>query len=264
MIRTAALAVAACLCGLPAAAVTVTVEFEATVDRIPFVPLARRASAKLIFVPPPLEPVGPFLGDVVSGRVSFDLDGMDRVQNVSGSAPIAGSDPKLESATVSPVERIEGCKGPSCFTIAPEPKPLVPVAATKARGTLTVNYGPNVTFTDPTFDSSVEWVDLSIEVAAALDGEPSPADFLDLLQLPGALPVAIEYTRIGRGNLFIPGADPYDCAIFGCATFGATVTSGEIRVGNLPAPIPVPPTIAALLTALGAFGAFAALRRAKA
>ena len=256
MVRTAALAVATCFFGMPAAAVTVILEFEAIVDRVPlpFQPFTRPAAADTTFIVPPFEPVGPSSGDAVSGRITFDIDDADRVRNVSGSAPIAGADPALESATVSTVERVEGCKG-DCVTIDPPIKPLVPSTATVAQSILAVEYGPNTTFTDPTFDSSIEWLDLSILVAADIDGDPSPPSVLSLLQLPGALPVAIEYTRISRGMIFIPGVDRDNCALFGCATFGATVTSGSIRVSDAPAPIPLPPAVASLLAALGALSA---------
>jgi hypothetical protein len=236
--------------------VNVTVDFvgvftgPSEVD--PFNPIpVELAEGPAVVLPP--DPGGPSGGDVVSGSVSFETDN-DQVKNLSGSLPIAAADPPLESATVSPVERL--CEEP-CVTIGPIPPPLIPLDETHDRGTLSVDYAPNEIF-DPTFDNSVEWLQAAIIIAAPVAGDPPRSSFLDLLGAEGALPIQVDYTRISRGNLSFPGIDRDDCGFFTCATFSATVTSGAVRVGDSPAPIPVPPAIAALLAALAAL---AALRR---
>ena len=278
MYRNVALAMVVSLWALPAAAVNVTVDFEAVVDgfltSFPSIPTAALASP-----PPPAAssseatipiggPVigfptdpGPSLGDVVTGSVSVEIDGRDAVMNVSGRAPIAGADPRLVSATVSGIDRVEACTAADpCVSTGPLPQFLIPVEQTTARGTLSAKYEPNVTFTSPTFDSSVSWLDLAILVGAPLDGQPTPPSFFELIQLPGALPLKVDYTRVDRGMIAVPGLEPDSCAFFSCTLVSATVTSGAIRIDGEPAPIPVPMSLAALVVALGALGSLRILR----
>jgi hypothetical protein len=268
MYRKLALVLAACAWALPAAAVNITVEFEAVVDgftsAIPAIPFIKAApppspgasTDAALPVPGPVipgDPVGPSLGDVVAGTVLFEIDKGDAVRNVSGAAPIAGADPRLVAATVSAVDRVEACTDAEpCVFAGPVPKFMIPIERTTARGTLTAEYEPNVTFTSPTFDSAVEWLDLAILIGAPLNGGPAPASFFELLRLPGALPLEVDYMRVERGMASFPGVDPDDCGFFTCTTVSATVISGAIRIDGGPTPIPVPASLAALLAWLGA------------
>lgn len=258
MYRSVAFALATCAWGLPAAAVTVTVDFVGAINIAPIGPISGAPIVPGIVIGPPIEPIGPSLGDTVTGTVSFEINETDQVGNLSGRLPIGSANPSLPSARVSTVERRVCAQDDPCVSTGTVPAPLIPVDETQDRGTLTVKYGPNVTFTDPTFHTSVEWIQASILIAALVEEDAPSSSFFDLLQLPGALPVEVHYTRVSRGNLFLPGVDPRDCSVSNCTTVSAIVTSGSIRAGEGPTPIPVPPTVPAFLAALGAL---AALRR---
>jgi hypothetical protein len=60
----------------------------------------------------------------------------------------------------------------------------------------------------------------------------------------------VDYTRITRGNLRLPGIDRNDCGFFVCEIARATVTSGTSTLSDTPAPIPLPASVTMLLAGL--------------
>lgn len=237
MTRCIALAAMACVWSLPASAATVNLQFEAVVDSLVHVEEAAISQA-VVFDPETTDP-RPLPGDVVSGSLAFEIDAAGNVGAPFGSLPIAGDDPDLESVSLSPIEVEDGM----------------------ARGTIEVVYGPNTTLVGETFDSSVQWLDAMIHVAAPSgDGMP-PSTFFDLLASDGSAPIGVDYTRITRGMVFFPGVDRNDCGFFVCKIARATVTSGTITLSDTPAPIPLSASVTMLLAGLGGIAGLFGLRR---
>ena len=222
---------------LPAGAATVNLQFEAIVESV--LPAEQAARTQLVIFDPEIPDPAPSPGDVVSGTLAFEIDGAGNLGAPFGSLPIAGANPGLELASLSPIE----------------------VDAGVARGTIRVAYGPNITFVDETFDRSVEWLDATVHVAAPSgDGTP-PSTFFDLLASDGSAPIGVDYTLITRGNLSFPGVDRNDCGFFYCEIVRATVTSGTITLSDTPAPIPLPASVTMLLAGLGGIAGLSGLGR---